>query len=197
MIIFKNTNQIKSHHQQQLTAHKGLLNALKNKIQSLLWPVALPDLTGACLLSSFPELLLHHPPFQAPSCLGPSWTSCFLSPAPVTLQVDSLIPVAPYWDPYIQGNCECRLSQSWKAEGNPSSLQSACKNRPLPSQVANLGSFLCPLHHHQSTEPGAQYYLVSQTFHHDFIEMPLLACSISPCIWVYFWTLFFCSFSSF
>lgn len=136
------------------------------------------------------------PPFQAPSCLGPSWTSCFLSPAPVTLQVDSLIPVTPCWDPYTQGNCECRLSQSWKAEGNPSSLQSACKNGPLPSQVTNLGSLLYPPHHHQSTEPGAQYYLVSQTFHHDFIEMPLLACSISPCIWVYFWTLFFCSSSS-
>lgn len=69
MIIFKNTNQIKSHHQQQLTAHKGLLNALKNKIQSLLWPVALPDLTGACLLSSFPELLLLPPT----SGLHPVW----------------------------------------------------------------------------------------------------------------------------
>lgn len=80
-----------------------------------------------------------------------------------------------------------------RPEGNPSSLLPALKMRSL-----TWGEFwflpFPPLH--PSTYPGTQHYFIFQTVHHYFIAMPLLVCSISPYIWVYFWTPFFCSSSS-
>lgn len=82
----------------------------------------------------------------------------------------SLIPAAPCCDPYTQGNCECHLSQSWKARRESIFSTASSQNEPLPSQVTNLGRALCP----PFPTPPPEHLAQSLILFHFSNSLPLL-----------------------
>lgn len=131
-----------------------------------LWPYAiwLAPASSAYFLSCF------HIPCPL-SRLHPVWAPPGLPASSPQYQPPcSLIPAAHCWDPYTQDNCECQLSQSWKARRESIFSTASSQNEP---QVTNVGRVLIP----PFPIPPPKHLPRNPTLFHFSNSPPLLHCN--------------------